>query len=366
MSEAAARGIRVTGHIPQDVGLEAVLEAGQSSIAHVEEFFNKVLDRRLDDPRLSEVAARTSAAGIPVITTLVTYEAIAGSVAEDPSPLLNREAKRWIDPVRQLLWEPQYNRYRTPDRLGRDAEYRKTLSSLGYIARALYLAGVPLIAGSDAGEMPGLVPGADLHRELELLEAAGLSRFAVLQTATRNAGAYLDPDVGFGTIEVGKRADLILLDENPLESLKNLKNPAGVMTRGRWFSRSDIEAMLAGVRDINKRTGAFAELLLRQGIEAAERYVAGLGGEQPGFAESPALLLAFGLAQQGNLEGALRVVQLVARTYPDSYMPNYIMGVALMSAGHVADGRAALERVLEIVPNHDAARALLASTGGGP
>jgi len=359
MNAADAHGIRVTGHIPGDVGLASALAAGQSSIAHVEEFFNKVFERRIDDAGISRAAAATRAAGIPVITTLVTYEAIAGSVAEDPAPLLERDARKWLDPVRQLLWEPEFNRYRTEGRLGRDAEYLEALASMERIALGLHEAGVPLIAGSDAGEMPGLVPGVDLHRELELLERAGLSTFEVLRTATTNAGAYLEPDAPFGTIEVGRRADLLLLEANPIESVANLSRVTGVVTRGRWHSNADIEEMLAGVREINQRTGAFADALLRQGVDAAERYVDGAGGDQPAFADTPALFLAFALAERGDLDGAVRVIRMVADASPESYLPRYMLGVALLGAGQITEGRAALEEVLRLSPRHDLATALL-------
>lgn len=364
MQAASARGIRVLGHIPRDVGLGPVLEAGQSSIAHLEELFNKALGREIDDARIPEVVAPVRSAGVPVITTLVTYEAIAGSVAEDPTPLLERDARAWLDPVRQTLWEPEFNRYRTSNRIGRDDEYRAALGFMGRIAAALHEAGVPLIAGSDAGEIPGLVPGVDLHRELELLVEAGLTEYEALRTATRNAGAFLDPHVGFGTIEVGKRGDLVLLDGNPLEALSNLENPAGVVTRGRWISRVDIEEMLAEVRGINERTGVFARILLQQGVDAAEAYVTGWTGDERPFAETPALFLAFVMARKGDLEGGIRVARLVASVYPESYMPRFILGVGLLGAGRISEGRAALEEVLALVPGHDAAIAWLERTGG--
>lgn len=365
MTAADRHDIRVTGHIPRDVGLEAVLESGQSSIAHVEEFFNKVFDRQTDETAIPAAAETTQRAGIPVITTLVTYEAIAGSIAEDPSPLLQREARQLLDPVRQLLWEPGYNRFRTEGRLGRDALYRQRLEFKQRIARGLHEAGVPLVAGSDAGELPGLVPGADLHRELALLEQAGLSRFEVLQTATTNAGRFLSMETSFGTIEVGGRADLLLLDANPLDDLDHLRRVAGVVASGRWHTMDDIELMLEAVREINLRTGRFADVLLEEGIDAAETYVDQFAGDGPPFGETPALFLAFMLAEQGDMEGALRVIQLVGRAAPESYLPPYMIGVALLGAGQIEAGRAALQQALRLEPSHDGAKALLEEIGGG-
>ena len=91
-------------------------------------------------------------------------------------------------------------------------------------------------------------PGFSLHDELANFEAAGLDRGRVLALATRGAARFLESDSEVGTVEVGKRADLILLDANPLESLAALRNPAGVMVRGGWLPRETLADMLAGIR----------------------------------------------------------------------------------------------------------------------
>jgi imidazolonepropionase-like amidohydrolase len=76
---------------------------------------------------------------------------------------------------------------------------------------------------------------------------AGMSPYDILRSGTVNVGAYFAKQDQFGTIEPGKRADLVLLDANPLENIENVQRVAGVMLRGRWMSRADIDAGLARI-----------------------------------------------------------------------------------------------------------------------
>lgn len=365
VAAARARHIPVTGHIPLDVGLEGVIAAGQGSIAHLEEYFNKVFQRQVNDAGIPDVALRTANAGIPVITTLVTYEAIAGAVAADPAPLLARPARALLDPVRAMLWEPPFNRYRRPQDIGRDGFYRDALAFEQRIAVALHRSGVPLLLGTDAGELPGLVPGADVHRELELLVEAGLTPIEALGTATRSAGLFLGGSTErFGTVTAGSRADLLLLDADPRVDIRNARRVAGVMTRGIYHPRTELDRMMAAVAEENARTGRFVAAALVSADSATAYYRAARTRDpaQPVFAEGPVLLLAFGLGQQGKVAEAATLLQVVVQAYPESYLPRYILGAALLGAGRIAEGKALIEQVVRLVPDHGGAKELLSRT----
>ena len=99
---------------------------------------------------------------------------------------------------------------------------------------AFHHAGVRMMAGTDA-PIPGVVPGFSQHDELKLLVAAGLPPSEALRAATVNAATFLGKANEFGTVEVGKRADLVLLDDDPLQDVANTSRYAGVMVRGRWL-----------------------------------------------------------------------------------------------------------------------------------
>ena len=112
-------------------------------------------------------------------------------------------------------------------------------------AGALHRAGVLLMAGTDAMGFPRIAPGASLHHELRLLIESGLSPDEAMRAATVAPAAFLVKDEEFGTVAAGQRADLLLVDGNPLQDIGYLAQPVGVMARGRWFPREQLEQMLA-------------------------------------------------------------------------------------------------------------------------
>jgi imidazolonepropionase-like amidohydrolase len=89
-----------------------------------------------------------------------------------------------------------------------------------------------------------MVAGFAVHRELEALAAAGIPPYGVLEAATRNAAEYLGEAHAWGTVAEGKRADLLLLEANPLEDVKHTRDIAGVMVRGHWLPRAELDALL--------------------------------------------------------------------------------------------------------------------------
>jgi imidazolonepropionase-like amidohydrolase len=112
------------------------------------------------------------------------------------------------------------------------------------VAGALHRNGVPLMAGTDAMGMPLVAPGNSLHTEFQLLLASGLSPYEVLRSATVVPAEFLGKSKEFGTIAVGHRADLLLVAVNPLEKLEALRQPRGVMVRGRWLPREELDELL--------------------------------------------------------------------------------------------------------------------------
>ena len=108
----------------------------------------------------------------------------------------------------------------------------------------LHNAGVLLLLSTDAGSGGmGIIPGFSIHDELRILVENGFTPYEAIATGTINASIVVEKMTGegdFGTIEVGKRADLILLKENPLENVDAIQNPVGVMAAGRWFPRETL------------------------------------------------------------------------------------------------------------------------------
>jgi imidazolonepropionase-like amidohydrolase len=115
------------------------------------------------------------------------------------------------------------------------------------VVKAMHKAGIPFLAGTDTPPGVYVFPGFSLHEELQRFVAAGFTPLEALQTATLNPAKYLGMEDRLGSIEKGKLADLVLLDANPLEDIRNTQKIAGVTVNGRYLSRGELDKMLAGV-----------------------------------------------------------------------------------------------------------------------
>jgi imidazolonepropionase-like amidohydrolase len=111
------------------------------------------------------------------------------------------------------------------------------------LLKALHEGDVKVLLGSDAPQRFS-VPGFSIHREMKRMADAGMKPYDILRSGTYNVGLYLKEKDDFGTIEVGKRADLILLEANPLENISNIARRSGVMARGRWLPEREIRSRL--------------------------------------------------------------------------------------------------------------------------
>jgi imidazolonepropionase-like amidohydrolase len=148
-------------------------------------------------------------------------------------PAFTQEA--WMNYMREVAWNP---------REAHDVVevYHTMLKLVGDLNRA----GVGLLAGTDLGA-PYILPGFSLHRELELLVAAGLTPLQALQTATLNPARFLGKEADLGTIEKGKLADLVLLGADPLEDIRNTKKIDAVVANGAYLTKDQLQGMLAEV-----------------------------------------------------------------------------------------------------------------------
>jgi imidazolonepropionase-like amidohydrolase len=114
------------------------------------------------------------------------------------------------------------------------------------LLKALFDGGARIALGSDAPQRFS-VPGFSLIREMQAMVKAGLTPFQALQSGTLNAAIYFNAEDEFGTVRAGRRADLILLDENPFKDVANVSRRAGVMLRGRWMPETEIQKMLGEI-----------------------------------------------------------------------------------------------------------------------
>lgn len=130
---------------------------------------------------------------------------------------------------------------------------RKFLDKELEVVGMLHKAGVPFLAGTDTPPGVYIFPGFSLHEELQRFVAAGFTPAEALQTATVNPARFLGIEEETGTVEQGKRADLVLLSGNPLQDISNTQKIAAVIVNGRYYSSKDLEKMLAGVEAAARR-----------------------------------------------------------------------------------------------------------------
>ncbi|MEX1267163.1 MAG: amidohydrolase family protein [Woeseia sp.] len=249
-------GIRFAGHVPDDVGVPLALELGISTIDHLDGYMPELIAARQDptggvggffgvslagiaDPgRIPAIADATLEAGTWNVPTQSLFVQVvdrtsAGVAANRPEMKYMPEATvgRWIDAQREISADLD------PGVASRAIELRKKL------ILELQQRGAGLLLGSDAPQIFN-VPGFSIHHELRYLVDAGLSPYEALLSGTVNTARWFGTEPDSGTVEVGKRADLVVLDDNPLADIGNSRRVHGVMLRGRWLGRPELDALL--------------------------------------------------------------------------------------------------------------------------
>jgi imidazolonepropionase-like amidohydrolase len=241
--EAERQGIGIVGHGIRSIGMERGLAAGQVLVAHGEEYFYTFFGGNADPARIPEAIAFTKKHRATVLPNLSAYDAITRQWAKPPvvDSFLARPNARYLDP----FW---LDRWRRADYITRPGSLGNRIEFLKRLAKAFADSGIPLVLGTDSPTIPGVPPGFSIHDEMRLLIEAGLSPYQVLVAGTRTAGEFIARTRSgadrFGAVEPGMRADLVLLDRNPLENMAAAATPAGVMVRGHWLSRAEIDRQL--------------------------------------------------------------------------------------------------------------------------
>jgi imidazolonepropionase-like amidohydrolase len=231
-------GLPLDGHIPAAAGLAAVLASGQS-IQHMDKIAFALAGHSGDSTKLPE-ARRLFAASKPWVTpTLASLRALdQGGTAEYAARMQRPEVQR-LDPA-TLGWWASLERGG-----GQSWSPTRFYGFMAALLRTLVDAGVPMLLGTDAGN-PLMVAGYSVHEELEaLVSDGGMTPFQALTTATVNAAEFIGDPTG-GRIVSGARADLVLVDGNPLRNLTTLRNPLGVMVGGRWLEAVELRRMVEG------------------------------------------------------------------------------------------------------------------------
>ncbi len=281
--EAAMAAVRdhggyAVGHVPFAVGLDGVIDAGMDEIAHVEELIFELVDfdrsaeqlgidgwlpyiferaeAELQSPgvealmaeRIGTVVDALRGADVPVATTVFLSELIVEKLIH-PDTFLARPELAYMPAPYMAEFGAGVEKHQV------QFAGHEDISAVRYaiiltLLEALHDADVPLVLGTDAGTGDmGLVPGSTIHDELATLTAHGLTPYEAILTGTVNASAVVAAMTGhddFGTIAVGKRADLILVGENPLDDVAHIEEQLlGVMAAGTWYALAQLGELVA-------------------------------------------------------------------------------------------------------------------------
>jgi len=259
--EAQKQGIPFVGHVPDSVRASEASNAGQKSFEHLIGIFegsSPLEDEFIKGPKtekqfLSSYDPKRAEALFTLLAKNQTWQCPTlvwergGNLIDETDFVHDTRARYvpayWKDVTRKRFTDQIMHDFNTDDLATRKRFVEKELE----VVKTMHDAGIPFLAGTDTPPGVYIFPGFSLHEELQRFVAAGFTPLEALQTATLNPARFLGQDKELGTIEPGKLADMVLLDANPLDDIRNTQKIAAVVVNGRYFSRADLDKMLADV-----------------------------------------------------------------------------------------------------------------------
>lgn len=266
-AEAHKQGLPIVGHVPDTVRLREVVEAGQKSVEHLMGIFEgcsteedkfiqgkgnlKLLLSTQDKKRCDALIKLLAEHQTWQVPTLAWQR--GGEFLDQPDPKRKPLDKYVPAYWRDVTWR-RFNDEMMPDLLKDPLALRQDYFARNLqITGAMHRAGVPFLAGTDTAPGIYIMPGFSLHDELANFVEAGFTPMESLQTATSNPAKFLGIQSSQGSVESGKIADLVLLNANPLEDIRNTNKISAVAAHGRFFDRAALDQMLKQVEAAAKR-----------------------------------------------------------------------------------------------------------------
>lgn len=235
-------GIRFGGHVTNEVSIVHAFAMGQETFDHMDGYLAHAHgdgESILPD-RLAELVELTEASGawvVPTISLLGSVWSVTPLETMQAYPEMAYVSKEQFDG-----WTSAYEATRSSENYNYD-QLAGYIRDLKQILIALNRGGGRILLGSDAPQRFS-VPGFSLQHEMAAMADGGMTPYEIYRTGTYNPGQYFQRSDTFGTVAVGRRADLVLLDADPLASIENFKLRSGVMVRGQWLSKTDIQRRL--------------------------------------------------------------------------------------------------------------------------
>ncbi len=417
---AQEAGIPFAGHVSDNLSLYEALNAGQSTIDHLDNYLEALeaedspiknadpqtrqqkLIYHIDESKIPQTVSATVKSGVWMVPTMSLWEVFYGK--ESLETLRRRPEVQYVPAFFELQWSQQSEPILqgNPDPEGN----RRVLAMRNKILKALHDGGAKMMLGSDSPQLFS-VPGFSIHREMQAMAAAGMTPYQVLATGTRNVAEYFGKSAEFGTVAAGRRADLILAGGNPLQDLANLQNRAGVMVRGKWLPQPEIQQRLDKIaaayraeesavnqivengfteavrihnRILNSEPEApalsanavnllaarldqqFAALVLEWGADKGVQAFQQIRKENPAavvFSEFSVNGLGYLLLSRNRLQEAITVFKLNVEAYPNSFNVYDSLGEAYMRNGDKEPAIANYQKSLELNPDNQNGKDML-------
>lgn len=271
---AHERGYVVSGHVPIDLTLEEMVDAGFSSVEHAGYLNRLGYDQKeivaqlkagtmtnaqasalykgdFDQQKANRNYKILGNKGLYVTPTYIGGKQIA--YGDEENHLLDSMMTTYLTKAFTAEYLKRIERMKneTPEQMKeRKKTYQFNISQLVHYQNA----GITILAGSDGAMLNALVyPGQSLIQELQIFQDAGLKPIDVLRAATINGARFLKKELEMGSIDIGKRADLVLLESNPLEDINATTRISGVFTKSSYLGRADLDKILSDAREAKVR-----------------------------------------------------------------------------------------------------------------
>lgn len=242
IKQANQLGIAVAKHGPHPAeGSDWQMLDGLQSLEHVEDIYQGPLDYQFDQAKLVKAVAKIKQTGVPVTPTLAVFDHLS-NLSNGKQNYINTLNLDYLNPLRVSLEEEHAIARWLADTPEQSAFHIKKGDFLKQIVKELNQQQVELLVGSDSGMMY-MAAGVSTHIEMALLKQSGLTNFEVLKSATINPAKALKIEDQFGSIQVGKVADLVITLQDPSEEIRHLKTPYAVLKNGQWLSKTQLEEL---------------------------------------------------------------------------------------------------------------------------
>ncbi|MDB4292208.1 amidohydrolase family protein [Maribacter sp.] len=256
--------IPFAGHVPVAVGIRHALESNYASIDHVDGFLEGLVPESenvdptkngffgfaftplADTSKIDELVALAKQNEVWIVSTQSLFERWFAPISADE--LLAQPEMKYMPASTLINWAARKEQSISPDSGFNEMQWQKFDSIRKQLILALNNEGHGMLLGSDAPQLFN-VPGFSIHHEIDGMLGAGMSPLEIIRSGTINPAAFFEMSGTFGEIKEGLDADMVLLEANPLENLKALQQISGVMVRGKWLSKTEIDTKLTEIAE---------------------------------------------------------------------------------------------------------------------